>query len=57
MIEAVRTLTNYDILYIGGGNAAELDPTELPHNVHLASNDAGITGGIGLWTDRFSTNF
>jgi polyphosphate glucokinase len=57
MIEAVRILTNYEVLYIGGGNASELDPTELPHSVHLASNDAGITGGIGLWADGFTTGF
>jgi polyphosphate glucokinase len=47
-IGIVHTLLNYDVLYIGGGNAANL-VVGLPDNVRLASNDAGITGGIRLW--------
>ena len=33
---------------------AETPPTStvaLPDNVHIASNDAGITGGIRLWDE------
>ena len=48
MIAIVDTLLNYDTLYLGGGNAAHLK-VKLPAHVKLASNDAGITGGIRLW--------
>ena len=51
MIEVVRTLTNFDRLYLGGGNAAIVEQP-LPANVVLADNVAGITGGIRLWDDR-----
>ena len=49
-IEIVYSLLHYDVLYIGGGNAARID-VALPDNVHVASNDAGITGGIHLWDE------
>lgn len=49
-IETVYALLHYDVLYIGGGNAANIEVT-LPANVRLSSNDAGITGGIRLWDD------
>ena len=44
----VITLTNCDTLYIGGGNAKHLQ-LDLPSNVRIVSNEAGITGGIRLW--------
>ena len=44
----IETLTNYDTLAIGGGNAKRLD-FNLPSRVRTVSNDAGITGGIRLW--------
>ena len=46
--ESLRNLTNFDHLYIGGGNARLLD-TELPPDVSLVENTAGILGGIRLW--------
>jgi polyphosphate glucokinase len=49
-IEIVYALLHYDVLYVGGGNAANLT-VDLPDNVHIASNDAGITGGIRLWDE------
>jgi polyphosphate glucokinase len=52
MIEVVHTLLNYDVLYLGGGNSAHV-VADLPANVHLSSNDAGITGGIHLWDEGF----
>jgi polyphosphate glucokinase len=52
-IKVVHTLLQYDTLYLGGGNAAHI-AVRLPDNVHLRSNDAGITGGIRLWDDGFS---
>lgn len=49
-IEIVRSLLHYDVLYLGGGNAANI-AVDLPANVRIASNDAGITGGIRLWDE------
>ena len=51
MIDIVNTLLNYDTLYLGGGNSANLT-VKLPPNVRLASNDEGILGGFRLWDDR-----
>jgi len=50
IIEIVHSLLHYDILYLGGGNAAKI-LVALPDNVRIASNDAGITGGIRLWDE------
>ena len=55
-IEAVRTLTNFDMLYVGGGNA-RLIKEALPVDVHLVSNDAGITGGVKLWAPSLDDAF
>jgi len=46
----VYSLVHYDVLYLGGGNAARVT-SALPDNIHIASNDAGITGGIRLWDE------
>ncbi len=51
MVEIVYSLLHYDVLYLGGGNAANI-VIDLPDNVRVASNDAGITGGIYLWTNK-----
>jgi polyphosphate glucokinase len=47
-IGIVRTLVNFDKLYLGGGNARHLE-IELPRDVEIVSNRAGITGGVRLW--------
>lgn len=47
-IGALRVLTNFDLLYIGGGNATAIS-FALPADVHLVSNETGITGGVRLW--------
>jgi polyphosphate glucokinase len=55
VIDTVHTLLNYDHLYLGGGDAHRI-AFELPPNVTLVSNEAGLTGGIHLWDaalDRF----
>ena len=39
---------NYDVLYVGGGNARHLQ-VELPTNVRRVDNRAGLLGGIRLW--------
>lgn len=47
-IESLRNLTNFDHLYVGGGNARLLD-VKLPRDVTIVSNTAGIIGGVRLW--------
>jgi len=49
-IDALEETFNYRLLYLGGGNAEKLD-TELPKNVKIVSNLAGLLGGIALWRD------
>ena len=48
MIDTFRTLLNFDMLYIGGGNARKLK-IDLPPDVQIVSNKTGLTGGIRLW--------
>jgi len=50
-IETLRTLTTFDHLYFGGGNASKLN-FELPPDVSVVSNECGMKGGIGLWRDE-----
>jgi polyphosphate glucokinase len=49
-IRALRALTSFDHLYIGGGNARKLD-FELDPDVTVVSNEAGLKGGVALWRD------
>src|ERR671922_815401 len=49
-IDNLRTLTNFDHLYIGGGNAKKIE-FELDSDVTIVSNEAGIRGGVALWQD------
>ena len=51
-IANMATLTNYDHLAIGGGNAKHLEGEDLAKNITLVDNSAGILGGIRLWDDR-----
>ena len=46
----LRRLTNFDRLYIGGGNAKRLT-FALDPDISIVSNDAGVRGGIALWRD------
>lgn len=48
-IEQLDALFNYRKLYIGGGNTKHLDTSELPLNVAVVDNLAGLLGGIRLW--------
>lgn len=50
-IRNLRSLTHFDRLYIGGGNARKID-VELDSDVTIVSNEAGIKGGIALWQER-----
>jgi polyphosphate glucokinase len=49
-IEALRALTHFDTLYIGGGNSRHVT-LELPADVRLVSNECGMKGGAALWRD------
>ncbi len=55
-LEALRVLVNFDMLYIGGGNAKLIDFDLLP-DVRVVSNDAGITGGVRLWDKSLDDAF
>jgi polyphosphate glucokinase len=55
-IDFINTLTSYDTLYIGGGNAKYVKLL-LPENVRIVSNEAGITGGIRLWDAKLDEMF
>jgi polyphosphate glucokinase len=46
-----RILTNFDKLYLGGGNA-EFVSLKLDPDVEIVSNELGLIGGIWLWKER-----
>mgnify|MGYP006144263539 FL=1 len=48
IIEIYKTVFNYDVLYIGGGNSANIN-FKLDHNIKIVSNKDGIKGGAKLW--------
>jgi len=50
-IRQFALLFNYDVLYLGGGNAKRIN-FKLPPNVKAVENIAGLLGGIALWRDR-----
>lgn len=60
VLAVVKTVFNYDRLYIGGGNAEKLT-IPLDDNVHLFTNKDAIKGGARLWQmeDKYhiSTNY
>ncbi|MFO1076143.1 MAG: ROK family protein [Planctomycetota bacterium] len=49
-IAQLRVLTNFDHLYIGGGNAKKLE-CALPADVSVVDNAAGVRGGAFLFGD------
>jgi len=48
VVAQVLPIFNPRRLYLGGGNAKHLD-IQLPPEVHLVANIAGLLGGIALW--------
>ena len=52
----MSSLTNCDVLYIGGGNARKID-IDVPAHVKVVSNTAGITGGVRLWEPELDELF
>jgi polyphosphate glucokinase len=56
VLGCITTLVGFDTLYIGGGNAKQVD-LELAANIHLVSNEAGILGGVRLWDKTLDSMF
>lgn len=50
IIETLDPIFNYEVLYIGGGNARLLEEP-LPPKVEVFGNVAGMLGGVRLWHD------
>src|SRR3954447_16202077 len=48
VILQLAPIFNYRALYIGGGNAKEID-FKLPKNAKIIENVAGLLGGVKLW--------
>lgn len=44
----LEKMFNFDLLFLGGGNSKKVNEP-LPDNVKVASNLAGLLGGIALW--------
>jgi polyphosphate glucokinase len=51
VFEVLKTVFNYDYLYIGGGNSDKLT-FKLDKNMKIVSNADGIKGGSRLWKDE-----
>lgn len=49
VVSKLDKMFHYDRLYIGGGNAVQVDIGQLPGNVTIVSNLNGLLGGIALW--------
>ena len=56
IIKILETVVNYDMLYIGGGNARLIE-SPLPDNVRTVSNEDGITGGVKVWDKPMDQSF
>lgn len=50
VLAQIQPIWNPRKIYLGGGNAKHLK-LELPENVVVGSNEAGLLGGIALWRD------
>ncbi|HZT90384.1 MAG TPA: ROK family protein [Stellaceae bacterium] len=48
VIGILRTVVNFDHLYLGGGNSKDVT-LDLPPDVTIVPNSDGLTGGIALW--------
>ena len=52
----LRAVVNFDMLYVGGGDAQKLT-LKLPKDVKIVPNTAGITGGVRLWDSKLDVSF
>ena len=48
VVDILKTVFNYDRLYIGGGNSGKLN-FKLDENIKIITNKDGIKGGARLW--------
>lgn len=48
LIDTLRVLTNFEHLYVGGGNAKRLD-CELPRDATRVDNHGALLGGVRAW--------
>ena len=48
VLDILKTVFNYDCLYIGGGNSGKLN-FKLDENIKIITNKDGIKGGARLW--------
>lgn len=48
VLDTLKTVFNYDQLYISGGNAEKLS-FKMDKNVKISSNEAGFKGAAALW--------
>ena len=55
-IPVVVSLTAFDFLYVGGGNARHI-AFALPKRTKIVSNSAGVTGGVRLWEPELDELF
>lgn len=51
VLEILKVVVNYDVLYISGGNASKLDFV-LDKNIVIVGNRDGIKGGAALWKQK-----
>lgn len=54
-VDQIRHTFNFDVLYLGGGNARIVDPGTMSPDVRIVPNIAGLLGGIALWMDMVGT--
>jgi polyphosphate glucokinase len=51
VLKVLKTVVNYDTLYIGGGNSDLLN-FKLDKNIKIVTNQEGIKGGARLWLQQ-----
>jgi polyphosphate glucokinase len=54
VFKILKTVFNYDTLYIGGGNSDELT-FKLDKNMKIVTNADGIKGGARLWVSEYES--
>ena len=50
VITQLQPILNFRVLYLGGGNSKHVKAENLPANVRVVDNVAGLLGGLRLWT-------
>jgi polyphosphate glucokinase len=53
-VKKLEKMFHYDRLYIGGGNARNVDIAGHPAHVTIVSNLNGLVGGLALWREQAS---